>query len=289
MNDIQSFQQHITTLIFFGIVSFVVMIIAAKRSFFQLGSHYPKMVLSLKQFAWLVIGYLFIVFLITPMWVSTLMSLLSHQIKQISPSSIEWIAIYQASSMCFLTMYFWFIFKIKLNPSQLRLMWKATNQSSFYNFGLGMLIWLLSFPLVSFFYELAEILNIVLFGRESPEQSAVIFIKQSLANPLAFTVAIFSVIIAAPFIEEIIFRGFFHGYLRQRIGRKATILLSSLVFAFFHFSFRQEIGNFPLLLSIFTFAIFLGFIYERQKTLWASIGLHMAFNTISVIRILLTK
>jgi membrane protease YdiL (CAAX protease family) len=71
------------------------------------------------------------------------------------------------------------------------------------------------------------------------------------------------------------------------LGTKAAILLTSLAFALFHYSGSQEIGNVSLIASLFTFALFLGFIYEKQSSLFASIGLHMTFNLASALRILL--
>jgi membrane protease YdiL (CAAX protease family) len=65
-----------------------------------------------------------------------------------------------------------------------------------------------------------------------------------------------------------------------------AILLSALCFALFHFAPSQGIGNISLVGSLFLFALFLGFIYERQASLFASVGLHMTFNTVSTFRIL---
>ncbi|MBI3211827.1 MAG: CPBP family intramembrane metalloprotease [Simkania negevensis] len=50
----------------------------------------------------------------------------------------------------------------------------------------------------------------------------------------------------------------------------------------FHLSSSQGVGN----ISLFIFALYLGFLYEKQCSLFASIALHMTFNSISVIRIL---
>jgi uncharacterized protein len=66
-----------------------------------------------------------------------------------------------------------------------------------------------------------------------------------------------------------------------------SILLASLIFAFFHFSYSQGIDNIEVITSLFVFSCFLGFVYERQQSLWASVGLHALFNAISVVLIVL--
>jgi membrane protease YdiL (CAAX protease family) len=70
--------------------------------------------------------------------------------------------------------------------------------------------------------------------------------------------------------------------------KSLAIVFSSICFSAFHFSFSQGIGNISLLFSLFVFALFLGFIYERQGSLFASISLHMTLNIVSVARILLS-
>jgi membrane protease YdiL (CAAX protease family) len=67
---------------------------------------------------------------------------------------------------------------------------------------------------------------------------------------------------------------------------KKAIIFSALCFSLFHLAPSQGIGNISLVASLFLFALFLGFIYERQASLFASIGLHMTFNAVSTVRIL---
>jgi hypothetical protein len=186
----------------------------------------------------------------------------------------------------FLTFSFFFYVFSRLSKDQSQCIWNAKRQSIFRDFFFGSLIWLIGFPISSFTYELAEVVNVFWFGVEGPQQSVISSFKQSIDHPFLLIIAIFSVTVGSPIIEEISFRGFLHSFLRSKVGTKATILLSSFIFASFHFSATQNIGNFPLLLSLFTLAIFLGFLYERQKSLWAPIGLHMTFNMVSVIRII---
>jgi len=154
--------------------------------------------------------------------------------------------------------------------------------------GFGILSWIISFPIVLFVGELFDFLVFLLFGLQQYEQVAVHYLKMSLSSSFLFAIALFVVVIAAPILEELLFRGFLLNFLKRYLGRMAAILLTSIGFSFFHFSLSQKLGNIPLVASLFTLALFLGFIYERQRSLFAPIALHMIFNIVSVFRILLS-
>ncbi|MGL5263711.1 MAG: lysostaphin resistance A-like protein, partial [Candidatus Rhabdochlamydia sp.] len=120
------------------------------------------------------------------------------------------------------------------------------------------------------------------------EQVAVRYLKKSIYSPSQLIPALIMIVCAAPIIEELLFRGCLQSYLKRYMKSSLAIIFSSLCFSVFHFSFSQGIGNVSLLFSLFVFALFLGFIYERQGSLFASIGLHMTLNVVSVVRILLS-
>lgn len=90
----------------------------------------------------------------------------------------------------------------------------------------------------------------------------------------------FSSIIAAPILEEFAFRGFLFNVLRQRCGIIAATLASSLLFSAVHVSLIQT-------LPLFVFACVQCALYEKTRSLTYCILLHMIFNTISTIAILL--
>jgi len=147
--------------------------------------------------------------------------------------------------------------------------------------------WLLSFPIVSVVSEVVDKFLQSAFGLKYYEQTAVKFVKAAMSSPLSLTFAILSILLLAPLVEEFLFRGGLQTFFKKRLGAKAAILLSSLCFALFHFSPSQGLGNIPLIVSLFILGGFLGFLYERQGSLWSSIGLHMTFNAISAFRIIL--
>ena len=182
---------------------------------------------------------------------------------------------------------------IFLYPSKketLQMMWKASQKSSYFSdISWGILGWLVSFPIVSLINHLAEKINYLLFNIQATEQVAVRYLRFVAKSPGLLTIALISILLFAPLIEECIFRGFLQTYLKQKLKFKWALLLSSFIFAIFHFSFSQGMQNFPLLLSLFSLSIFLGFLYEKQHSLLSPITLHMTFNLITVIRILLLK
>lgn len=154
---------------------------------------------------------------------------------------------------------------------------------------LGIVTFFIAFPVVVFADQLSEMFNFLIFQTEAIDQVAVKYLKLSMDFPVLFALALVCVIILAPVIEEFLFRGVFQSFFRPYLGPKASILLSAFIFAFFHFAPSQGVSNFPIMLTLFTFALYLGYIYERQRSLIAPILLHMTFNAVSVIRIALVS
>lgn len=154
------------------------------------------------------------------------------------------------------------------------------------DFGVGALTWMIAFPVVVVLNGLLDKLLQSILNYSSYEQTAVKFVKIASETPIALILALLSVIVMAPLIEEFLFRGVLQTYLKKRVGLKSALLLSSFLFALFHFSLSQGIGNISLIFSLFILGLFLGLLFEKQHSLWAPIGLHMTFNIISAIRIL---
>ena len=97
------------------------------------------------------------------------------------------------------------------------------------------------------------------------------------------------VIFLAPFVEEVLFRGLVFGNLRQK---SATVgyLVSCLLFALLHvWQFavvNRDMAYFLLMLQYLVPGAVLAWVYDRTGTLWTSIGLHAAVNTLSVLSVL---
>lgn len=181
------------------------------------------------------------------------------------------------------------IFSLFQDRGVVKRIWKEdfTLTSAFKDFGFGVLTWVISFPVVACVDQIGDLLTYLAFGVSRVEQVAVRFVRLSAESPFLLTVATISTVIAAPLLEEWIFRGFMQTYLKSKLGFVKALFVTALIFACFHFSPSQGTGNFTLILSLFTLALYLGFLYEKRKSLIAPIALHMTFNSISVIRIVL--
>ena len=85
------------------------------------------------------------------------------------------------------------------------------------------------------------------------------------------------------------FRGLVFGNLRQK---SATVgyLVSCLLFALLHvWQFavvNRDMAYFLLMLQYLVPGAVLAWVYDRTGTLWTSIGLHAAVNTLSVLSVL---
>ncbi len=153
--------------------------------------------------------------------------------------------------------------------------------------GMGIMAWGISYPLIIVISQGVEALFYLAGYTQPVDQVAVKNLRAVLSYPLLLACTIFVIVIVVPFAEEMLFRGFFQNWMMQRVNRRTAIVVTSLLFAGFHFSISQGWGNVELLLSLFVLSCYLGFIYERQQSLWAPWGLHMAFNAFSTAIILL--
>jgi len=98
-----------------------------------------------------------------------------------------------------------------------------------------------------------------------------------ITDPLSAFFVVGVVIIIAPFIEEIIFRGFLQRILERRL-RDITkaILLSALIFALIHFNPWWAI-------QIYIIGIFMGFVAWKTNSVWVSFFLHAFNNGVAVL------
>lgn len=150
------------------------------------------------------------------------------------------------------------------------------------DFFIACISWIVSYPLVVAVGQIIAIFLMFVYKNVEPEQVAVNQIKMAATSNLLLTTLIICVIFLVPIVEELLFRGFLQNWLKGFMKTKYAVLLTSLIFALFHFAPAQGMGNIELILSLFVLSCFLGFIYERQKSLWAPISLHAIFNAISI-------
>lgn len=91
------------------------------------------------------------------------------------------------------------------------------------------------------------------------------------------------VVVCAPVIEEILYRGFIQQNLSRVLGSRASaILIASVWFAAVHL----QISEFP---GLFSFAIVLGLCFARTNRIGMSIIAHVAFNATALAVLALTR
>jgi len=78
-------------------------------------------------------------------------------------------------------------------------------------------------------------------------------------------------LVLAPILEEIVFRGLIYRMLRERWGIVVSVVISALFFSLVHHGLLLS----PQLVGGVIFAI----AYEWSRSLWVSIGLHMGANS----------
>ena len=93
---------------------------------------------------------------------------------------------------------------------------------------------------------------------------------------------IFVVVICAPLVEEIIYRGYIQRNLHSAYGARWSVLLGSVWFAAVHL----QLAEFP---GLFAFAVVLGICLVRTQRLGLSIVTHVAFNATAIAVIALTR
>lgn len=93
------------------------------------------------------------------------------------------------------------------------------------------------------------------------------------------------VLLLAPFVEEVLFRGLVFGNLKYK-SRGLAYLVSCLLFALLHvWQFavvRQDITYFLLMVQYLVPGVVLAWAYDHSGTLWTSVGLHALVNALSV-------
>lgn len=278
--------EHIQLILMFGLLSFFTYWIAKSRGFYTLSLPQERGPFIKGRH----VVTAFAIYLLTALFLAPLIGKAFTHVQGTSSLTLLSAGLLQLLTLGLIFL-FLILYSLKQNPKAMRELWLGSGQASskklFYDFCLGVVTWFIGFPLVVAIGQICDLLIFLFVGVENYEQVAVRFLKMALASPFLLSVALLTIIIVAPIIEEWLFRGFLQSFLRRLLGSRAAIVLTALCFALFHLSGSQGWGNLSLGVTLFTFSCYLGFLYERQGSLLAPIGLHMAFNTISSIRILL--
>lgn len=105
-------------------------------------------------------------------------------------------------------------------------------------------------------------------------------------SALGSVLIIFSAVLVAPVLEEMLFRGLLQSVLVEWFGasmRWGVVLVAAMLFALVHVSAVPEGAEVQVLFGLFVFGLVLGWLYERTGSLWPSIMVHIGFNALNVI------
>jgi membrane protease YdiL (CAAX protease family) len=106
----------------------------------------------------------------------------------------------------------------------------------------------------------------------APEQQDIInkILNEDSFGVLAFM--FFFGMLAAPVVEELLFRGFLQSAVRTTFGKLKAILISGFLFALIHL-------NAHVFLQIFILGLLLAYLFEKTGSLIAPITVHVCHNT----------
>lgn len=93
----------------------------------------------------------------------------------------------------------------------------------------------------------------------------------SLANNLEYVLAFVALVILAPIVEEVLFRGYLFGALRGIVSFIPATLIVSALFGLVH-------GQWNVALDTFVLSLVLCWLREYTGAIWAPIALHMIKN-----------
>ncbi|MGR3912371.1 MAG: CPBP family intramembrane metalloprotease [Candidatus Rhabdochlamydia sp.] len=265
-----------------SLIGLVFTLIASSLGFFDLPS-LKRPSIELSQVASLFAIYLSFLFL-SPLFLSFTLSLIPSY-PNISYQTVSILQFAITSSMLISL----FLYTLSDRQGRFKALLKHPCSDSSYlkDFGIGCLTWFMAFPFVAAINQLCDAALFPFFDGKPYEQAAVAYLKHNLETPIQAFFALTSIVIIAPVIEEFLFRGILQQYIKKFLSVRLSIVLTSFLFALFHFSSSQHLGNVSLISSLFCLSCFLGYLYEKQGSLYASIGLHMSFNLASSLQIML--
>lgn len=103
-------------------------------------------------------------------------------------------------------------------------------------------------------------------------------VGDSTENIYSISVLFFFIVILAPTLEELFFRGVVQDYFTQEYTFIFSIIITSLFFSLVHFNMYYGVGAILSLGMIFGYGLILGFTYEKTRTLIVPIIIHILIN-----------
>ncbi len=97
---------------------------------------------------------------------------------------------------------------------------------------------------------------------------------QDINQPWEYVMAFFGLVILPPLAEELMFRGYLLGRLREKLKPWTAAIFVSIVFGLIH-------GQWNVGIDVFVLSLFLCYLRERTGSIWAGVVLHALKNGIA--------
>ncbi len=283
--EVVSEEQAWASLFYAFLFALVTYFIARRVGYFRLPPESKASPVTLKQTIGIFLIYLLLALLILPLLNLGLVRFINH-----GSMTKEWLGWAQVGALAIVFLAL-LSYCLLIPPSTRHyIFWgdmKASLKRFYKAIGMGGVSLIVSYPFVLFISAVTNLISLWIWKEAKVEQVAVEQLKMTMGRPALFAVMIVMVVLIVPFMEELLFRGFLQSFLKRYLGRFWGLVVTAILFAFAHFAPSQGTGNFQLITSLFVLALFLGFVYERERTLWASITLHATFNCSSVFLMML--
>jgi hypothetical protein len=270
--EIVEAEQAAGSLLFASLLVLVVFFIALRAGYFRLPPPEEKHPVTFRQTFGVFLTYLALAFLVLPVINVALVFFVSRR-DGISKEWLGWAQISSLFIVFFCLVGYCFLIR---RDARSTIFWggdKPTVMRTYKSIWMGLVSFLVSYPFVFWTGIVTSLISVWIWGEAKVEQVAVKQLKMAMGRPVMFSLMAFLVIIL----------------LKRYVGRMWSLFSTAAIFALFHFAASQGTGNFQLIISLFVLSIFLGFVYERERTLWAPIALHSAFNGFSVLLIIISK
>jgi uncharacterized protein len=118
------------------------------------------------------------------------------------------------------------------------------------------------------------------FGELEVQEPVKMF--QESKSIVHLSLSILMACIAAPVVEEFLFRGYMYGTVRRLTNPVFAAVIIGGLFAVVH-------GNLPALLPLWVFSILLCLAYEFTRCLWVPVGMHVFFNAANIVLMLMPE
>jgi membrane protease YdiL (CAAX protease family) len=265
----------------FSLLAGVVHGIALNLDFFKIQHQEPKP--QDGRLLLFVITSFFLLSKLLPLWILQLfsknLSLLDLMMTEPTMKMLS----YSISSL--LTIYLILLITKSQRKQQLIDLIGFQKEQVIYQIKQGIYAFLLAMSSVTAIGVLLQLLTFFFFKESGNEQSIITYLREHHQTFGVKFLGFLNIVLFAPALEELVFRGFIQNYFRKFSSPKKAILLTSSIFAFVHFSLDQGVANLALISCIFVLSCYLGFIYEKTHGIIAPIVVHMLFNLDGISRI----